>query len=200
MRVGLGMVVLVGVLASSTAARADHLLDLALGGADAIGPIPTVTPDVPPRSGPPVVGPSGFPMSSDLDGFYVWLGPIGSATTVRGDWDTLFGGDVTLLRIRERAPLSAAGGSFGFSKFTANEGGRLWLDAILGTRIRDRVMAGVTLGPIVEVAALEHTRVGASIGAWLFTGVTPYVRVGAVNESGAFVELGLHLALPVFRR
>jgi hypothetical protein len=30
-------------------------------------------------------------------------------------------------------------------------------------------------------------------------GVVPYARAGLVEELGAFVELGLHVALPVFR-
>jgi hypothetical protein len=190
---------LLAVTSSTRIASADRIFDV-LGPATGLEPIPPISPDIPPRSGPPVVGPSGFPPASDLDGFYVWLGPMGNATTTNGEWDSAFGVDLAVLRIREHAPLSAVGGTFGFSKFTQNDGGRVWLDAVVGTRVAGRMMAGLTAGPVLEVSDSEHPRAGASVGVWAFVGVTPFVRVGVVSESGAFVELGIHVALPVFRR
>lgn len=163
--------------------------------------IPPITTDLPPRSGPPVSGgPSGFRASSDLDGFYLWLGPTGAATHLDARWDSAFGGDLAALRIREHALVGALGGDFGFSKYTASSGGKLWLDGVVGTRVAGRTMVGLTAGPLLEVSDLQHPRAGASVGAWAFVGVTPFVRVGLVNESGTFVELGVRVALPVFRR
>ena len=168
------------------------------------GTQPTLTPiatDLPPRSGAPVSGgPSGFRESSNLDGFYLWLGPVGAATRLDPGWDSVFGGDLAAVRVREHQRLGAVGGDFGFSKYTASSGGRLWLDAVVGTRLGGRAMVGLTAGPVLEVSDLQHPRAGASVGAWAFVGVTPFVRIGVVNESGVFVEIGLHVALPVFRR
>ena len=165
----------------------------------AFGAIPPVAPDVPPRSGPPVSGHGQFRPSWDLDGFYLWLGPSGTASYVGDAWDSAFGADLAALRVREAAPIAALGGAFGFSKFTAHDGGRLWLDLVAGTRVGGRTMAGLTAGPLLEVSDLTHPRAGASIGAWAFVGVTPFVRVGVVSTTGAFIEIGLHIALPVLR-
>ena len=76
----------------------------------------------------------------------------------------------------------------------------MWAEAIAGPRVMGRTMIGASLGPLVELSDLEHPHVGGAIGAWAFVGVTPYVRVGAVDQLGTFVELGLHIALPVYRR
>ena len=61
-------------------------------------------------------------------------------------------------------------------------------------------MVGVSVGPIVELSELAHPRLGGSVGLWAFVGVTPFARVGIVDELGGFVEIGLHIALPVIRR
>ena len=47
---------------------------------------------------------------------------------------------------------------------------------------------------------LAHPRLGGSVGLWAFIGVTPFVRVGAVEDLGTFAEIGVHIALPVYRR
>jgi hypothetical protein len=61
-------------------------------------------------------------------------------------------------------------------------------------------MAGVTAGGIAELSDTEHPRLGAMVGLWAFVGVTPYVRIGAVQDDGLVLELGVHIALPVLRR
>jgi hypothetical protein len=61
-------------------------------------------------------------------------------------------------------------------------------------------MVGVSAGPILELNELQHPRYGGSVGLWAFVGVTPFLRVGAVEELGGFAEIGVHIALPVFRR
>lgn len=153
-------------------------------------------PDPPPRQNAPA---PVLPPSWDLDGLYIWLGPSGAATYVDTDWDSTIGGDLSVMRIRERDAVGALGASFGGAKWTVRGGGRIWLDAIAGTRILGR-MSGVSAGPILELSELAHPRVGGSFGLWTFVGITPYARVGSVSNLGAFVEVGIHIALPVVRR
>lgn len=169
---------------------------LAVTSSAAIADVPI--PDPPPRRHPPVVGPSGFRTTGDLDGLYVWLGPTAAASHIDHDWDSMFGADLAVLRVKERQPIAVIGGSLGASKWTMRDGGRIWVDAVVGTRALGPTI-GITAGPVLELAALAHPRVGASVGLWLFAGVTPYVRVGAVQELGMFGELGIRIALPVFR-
>jgi hypothetical protein len=159
---------------------------------------PTKTaPDPPPppsASSPPALAPTW-----DLDGLYVWLGPTGAASHVQSQWDSTIGADVTMIRVREHEPLAAIGGSLGASKWTVRGGERMWLDFVAGTKLGGRVV-GASAGPIVEISDLAPVRVGGSIGAWAFVGVVPYVRAGYVDALGPFVEIGLHVALPVWRR
>jgi hypothetical protein len=160
-------------------------------------PLPTATiPDPPPRSAPaipPVPGPSW-----DLDGLYLWVGPVGAAGWVDARWDSTFGADATVIAIRERAALGALGATLGGSRWTVRDGGRVWFDGLVGTRLFGHMVGG-SAGPLVELSDLAHPRLGGSIGAWVFCGVTPYAKLGAVDGLGAFVELGLHIALPALR-
>jgi hypothetical protein len=140
-----------------------------------------------------------MPPSWDLDGMYVWLGPTAAASHLDGAWDSTFGGDLAITRVREHELVGAMGVSLGASKWTSHDGGRVWLDAVGGSTILGH-MAGVSAGPIVELAQLAHPRLGGSIGVWAFAGVTPFVRVGLVEGLGGFAEIGVHLALPAMRR
>jgi len=160
---------------------------------------PSTLPDPPARRGPPAAGPSGIPPTSDLDGLYVWLGPLGAAGRLDASWDSTFGADLSIVRVREGAAIGAIGATAGASRWTERGGGRLWLDGVVGTRLGGR-MYGASLGPLVELAELAHARAGGSVGLWAFFGPTPYARVGVIEGGGSFVELGLHLALPVYRR
>lgn len=155
-------------------------------------------PDVPPRKSAPVVGPAHFLPTSNLDGFYIWLGPTLAASHLDGELDSTFGGELAIVRVKEQHALAVLGGSVGASKWTTRDGGHVWLDAVVGTRALGPAM-GLTVGPFIELAELAHPRLGASIGVWMFTGVTPFVRVGVVQDSGVVAEVGLHIALPVFR-
>nr|HEX4315450.1 hypothetical protein [Kofleriaceae bacterium] len=158
-------------------------------------------PDPPPRSGQPAVPVDPERRSiADLDGVYVWLGPDVGAGYLASSWDSTIGADLTVLRVRERERLGAVGGSLGAARWTERGGGRVWADAVAGTRLWNRTMVGLSAGGIVELADTEHPRVGAMVGAWAFVGLTPYVRVGAIDGYGAVVELGIHIALPVLRR
>lgn len=137
--------------------------------------------------------------SWDLDGTYLWLGPNGAASWADRQWDSMFGGDATIVRVREHEPLGTIGGTFGASKWTVRGGGRLWLDALAGTRMLGH-MFGVSAGPILELSDVAHPRVGGSVGVWGFAGVAPFIRAGYVDSSGGFAEIGVHIALPVIRR
>ena len=160
---------------------------------------PATLPDPPPRRGAPAVGPAGLRAASDLDGLYVWLGPVGAAGRIDGAWDSAFGADLSIVRVRESARLGTIGATAGASVWTERGGGRIWLDGLVGTRLGGR-MYGASLGPLVELAELAHPRIGGSVGLWAFFGVTPYARAGVVADLGSFVEIGLHISLPVLRR
>jgi hypothetical protein len=129
---------------------------------------------------------------------YLWLGPTGAASRIDAEWDSTVGADATVIRIRERDAIGVIGGTLGASRWTVRGGGRIWLDALIGTRIGK--MVGVSAGPIVELNDLVHPRYGGSVGVWAFVGVTPFVRTGLVQDLGGFVEIGVHIALPVIRR
>lgn len=157
-----------------------------------------IDPDPPPRRSPPAVPTAAHAPSWDLDGVYLWLGPSGAASHIDAEWDSTIGADATLIRVRERELLGALGVTLGASRWTVRGGGRVWLDGLAGTRIGR--MMGVSAGPILEMSELSHPRFGGSVGLWGFIGVAPFVRAGMVQELGGFVEIGLHIALPVIRR
>jgi hypothetical protein len=167
--------------------------------ADPAGDLPGTSPDAPPRTGPPVLAPTNFRPTWDLDGTYVWLDVSGAASWIDSEWDSTFGGGLSIVRVREHDLLGTVGGSFGAARWTERGGERIWLDALAGTQIAGH-MAGVSAGAIVEFSDLAHPQVGGDVGIWAFAGVTPYARVGVVSDFGAFAEIGLHIALPVFRR
>jgi hypothetical protein len=160
---------------------------------------PTVVPDAPARSGPVVVPPATFRPSWDLDGVYLWLGPVGAASHVAAKWDSTFGAEATLGAVHEASALGLLGASLGASRWSERGGGRIWLDGLAGTRVWGRMM-GASLGPIVELSDLERPKLGASIGLWGYVGIAPFVRLGGVSDLGMFVELGVHIALPVLHR
>jgi hypothetical protein len=165
----------------------------------AADPATPTTPDAPAAPRTVVVPPATFRPSWDLDGTYLWLGPLGAASLVDAKWDSTFGGEAAVVVVREGAPVGLAGGNLGASRWTERGGGRIWLDGLVGTRLLGRMM-GASLGPILELSELAHPRLGASIGVWAFAGITPFARVGAVSNLGMFAELGIHIALPVLRR
>jgi hypothetical protein len=158
-------------------------------------PLPVTAP---PARSAPASGPA-FGPTSDLDGTYLWLGPIGAASRIDARWDSTFGAETALVVVRERERIGALGANLGASRWTARGGGRVWVDGLIGTRLAGH-LAGISLGPIVELSDLAHPRPGGSLGVWAFAGITPFVRVGAVAELGMFAEFGVHISLPVLRR
>ncbi len=171
---------------------------LAVTSSAAADPVTAIIPDPPQVEQTPRVGPGSFRPSWDLDGTYLWLGPTGAASHVDGAWDSTIGGHLAILRIRERAAVGVIGGMVGASLWTERGGGRIWADAVAGTRVGR--MIGVSAGPILELSEIVHPRLGASIGLWGFVGVIPFARVGFVDRLGGFAEIGVHIALPVLRR
>ena len=154
----------------------------------------------PAHPAPPVaVPPAAFTPSWDLDGTYLWLGPVGAASHIDARWDSTFGGEAAVVVVRERAPLALVGANLGASRWTVRGGGRVWVDGLVGTHVLGRMM-GISLGPIAELSEVVHPRPGASIGIWCFAGITPFARLGAVTNLGMFAEVGIHIALPVLRR
>jgi hypothetical protein len=164
----------------------------------AADPVATV-PDAPASPQPVVVPRATFRPSWDLDGSYLWLGPIGAASYIDARWDSTFGGEAAVVVVHEHDLLGLAGLNLGASRWTERGGGRVWVDGLIGTHVLGRMM-GASLGPILEISELAHPRLGASIGVWGFAGITPFARVGAVTNLGMFAELGVHIALPVLRR
>lgn len=153
-----------------------------------------------PRSAAPiVVPPVRSPPTWDLDGTYLWLGPLGAASRIDARWDSTFGADAVVVVVRERARLALIGGDLGASRWTARGGGRVWVDGLFGTYLFGH-LTGISLGPILELSDLTHPRPGGSVGVWGFAGITPFARIGGVANLGMFAEVGIHIALPVLRR
>lgn len=140
--------------------------------------------------------------TADLDGLYLWLGPSGAAAHIDGSWFSSWGGGVQVLRVRERARLGVVGAWLSGVHYAGRDGGRVALQAVVGTR---RLfggagpMLGAGAGPVLELGLAHHPWAGAEASAWLFAGISPYVRAGAVTEAGAYVELGVQVSLPVRR-
>jgi len=167
--------------------------------AAAADPVAGVAPDAPDAPQPVIVPRATFRPSSDLDGTYLWLGPVGAASFIDARWDSTFGAEAAVVAVHEHAPLGLFGATLGASRWTVRGGGRIWVDGLVGTHLLGRMM-GASLGPILELSEIAHPRLGASIGIWGFAGITPFVRVGSVSQLGMFAELGVHIALPVLRR
>lgn len=138
--------------------------------------------------------------TADLDGTYVWLGPSGAAAHVDGGWFSSWGGGVQVLRVRERAGLGVLGGWLSGVHYAGRDGGRVALEAVVGTRrLPGALMTGLAAGPVLELGERHHPWAGAQATAWVFAGISPYVRVGTVANAGGYVELGVQLSLPARR-
>jgi hypothetical protein len=137
--------------------------------------------------------------AADLDGWYLWLGPGGGAAWIDDRWYSTFGAAATVVRVRERAWLGALGVSVGAARWTERDGGRVWMDGLVGSRRVGGVMVGATVGPMLELGDLRHPKIGGSGSIWVFAGVVPYVRLGVVNAAGEFLEAGVQLSLPALR-
>jgi len=148
---------------------------------------------------PPAEPPRSLAYTGDLDADRLVLGPVGGAVMIESGWDTAFGASLGWVRLHERRTLSAYGASIGGARYSAREGGRVWLEGLAGTRRLGGVLFGASAGALVELSDLQHPRAGITGSAWMFAGVVPYVRGGLLDEAGSFVEVGVAIAIPVRR-
>jgi len=142
---------------------------------------------------------STLPFSADLDGGYVWLGVTGAATHDHGAWDSVFGVEAAMVRVREHARLGVIGAGLTGARIARDARWRLTLDAIAGTRLGSRLTLGLAVGPTLDLAELAHPVLGGTAMAWAFVGITPYVRVGVLADGTTYVDLGAQLSLPIAR-
>ncbi len=147
----------------------------------------------------PRAAPEPLAATANLDGLYLAAGPLGGGAVSQDGWTGTFGGEVMVVRVRERRPLAALGLVAGAIRYADAERGRLSVDLLAGTRRPFDVALGVQLGGVVEVDEIRRPRAGVQGTLWLYAGILPYVRAGTLQESGAFLELGLRIPLPAFR-
>jgi hypothetical protein len=191
----LGMVLAGSGAAAGTAwAQAAPGPDAAPDGDSAAPDAPGDGPDSGPDSGP---APSAVRVTS-LDGTYLALGPMAAfvrADGLDGKWDGGFGGEISLVRVRERELLASLGIVVGALRLAVEERGRLWAEVLAGTRLAG-IHAGLGIGGGVEIDAEDGLGTGHAT-VWIFAGVIPYARVGMVEGDGPFAEIGIRVALPV---
>jgi len=138
-----------------------------------------------------------WPSTADLDGTYVHLGPQVGAVRAGGDWDTVVGAGLSVLRVREHDLVAVVGGRVTGARWSKG-GGRLTAEAVVGTRAPG-FLVGLAGGPLVDLADLHHPRVGGAAAIWCYAGVVPYIKIGVIAGSDRFLEAGLELPLPVWR-
>src|SRR5688572_25444359 len=124
--------------------------------------------------------------TADLDGLYLAAGPLGGGAVSQDGWTGTFGGEVLLVRVRERRPLAAVGLVAGAVRYADVERGRLSLDLLAGTRRLFGIATGLQAGGVVEVDEIRRPRAGLQATLWLYAGILPYVRAGTLQDSGAF--------------
>ncbi len=144
--------------------------------------------------------------TDDLDGFYITLGPVMNAVRASGVWDASFGGEALLMRVRERAALSAAGIGLGAARYARagdrgvdRGSGRVWADFHLATRPLGGPVVGIGIGAAADIDPVIAPRWGAQLTIWAFVGVIPFVRIGTIQKNGAYIDFGIKVALPAVR-
>lgn len=140
------------------------------------------------------------PAAADRDdrgSWFVAVAAVGSAVRVEQAWDTGFGGEVGVGRAGAagRRAFGLAAASVGGLAYSERSGGRAWGELSLGTRPLGWLL-GVGGGPVVELDEIRGPRVGWQATVWVLAGVVPYVRMGGLEEAGAFVDVGVRIAFP----
>ncbi len=133
-----------------------------------------------------------------VDGTYLLLGPSLASVREEQQWEVLAGGQLTLLRIAERATLAAVGVAVGVARPAVADRPRLWSEVIVGARPAG-VLAGLAGGGGVEFSPVQQPRWRAHLGVWIFAGAVPYARVGVLQGGGVFAEVGVQIDLPIWR-
>jgi hypothetical protein len=124
---------------------------------------------------------------------------LGSAVRSEGQWDSAFGGELSAGALCDRCSVAAWAASAGFVGFSRGSRARVSASAAVGTRRVTGLLIGLAGGPVVELDDERRPRAGAEGSLWAFAGVVPYVRVGAVQKGGLFVDIGLRIPLPAGR-
>ncbi len=132
-----------------------------------------------------------------LDGTYVMIGPVAAAAFVADEWVSAVGGELSVVNVVESRFPAAMGLTAGGVSYAGRPGGRLWLEAEVATGAP--VPVGLGLGVATEVDPVRPYRAGAQATLWIFTGIVPFVRAGAVRETGVFFEAGVMLKIPARR-
>lgn len=149
----------------------------------------------------PAPAPDGAPAPAavrvtSLDGTYLALGPAAAFVHADGQWDGGFGGEISLVRVRERERVAALGLAAGALRLAAVDRGRVWAELLAGSRLAG-LHAGLAAGATMEIDETRPPRWGGHATVWIFAGVVPYARLGVVEEGGPFAEMGIKIALPV---
>lgn len=139
------------------------------------------------------------PNPGTLDGVYITIGPVAGATRVEREWTSAVGLEISVARVTETRFPAALGVAGGGVSYSSRPGGRLWLEAEGAVYEPLPFPVGLAAGIATEVDPVRPPRWGAQGTLWIFAGFVPYARVGAVAESGAFIELGVMLKIPAKR-
>jgi len=134
-----------------------------------------------------------------LDGSYIALGPLASAQATETRWDAGFGGVLLFARVRERSALVAWGAGTGGMRVAHGDYALVWGELFLATDRGLGVPVGASAGPLVHIDEVQPARFGWHVGAFLYAGVMPYVRVGLLPDDRGFVDAGLVIPLPAVK-
>ena len=132
----------------------------------------------------------------DPPSHFVALGALGGAVRTEGAWDTSFGGEIAVGELRQRGALAAWAFAIGFSTYSERDGGRVSGEVAAGTRWLGGILVGASAGPVVALDQFRRPRWGGEGSLWLYAGLVPYVRIGAISDGGGFVDIGVRIPLP----
>jgi hypothetical protein len=141
----------------------------------------------------------GLARAQSLDGTYVTIGPVAGGARVEGEWLSAVGLELSLVRVTETALPGALGVCAGGVSYAGRKGGRLWLEVEAALAAPLPFPIGLGAGAAAEVDRIEPARLGGQATLWFLAGFVPYVRAGAVERSGAFIEAGVMLKIPARR-
>jgi hypothetical protein len=115
------------------------------------------------------------------------------------DWYSGYGLELSVVRVREEAFPVALGLAGGGISYAGRAGGRLWLEAETAIEKPLPFSLGLGVGAAAEVDPVRPPRLGVEATLFAYLGIVPYVRVGAVEDTGKFIELGVMIKIPAHR-
>lgn len=136
---------------------------------------------------------------ANLDGHYLTIGPVAGAARAEDTWNSFVGAELSWVRVREHRTPAALGIALGAVSWSGLPGGKGWVELEVGFKNPVPgipLSVGLGAGPVVELDRVDPPRWGAQGTLWFFAGFIPYVRVGAVEDRGVFVEAGLMIKIP----